>query len=130
MTFLDHPAYVMGCLGVGDIICSLNALENVGREKGRRITVYVCHQDYFPRAQRIYDSMDLKLVDLYYADHDQVKARWGDQSTVFQAFGMEVSWVKGWLYAWGLREHVGHEAMVRFRRVPAVVPGTDRKSVV
>ena len=124
MNFLDYPAYVMGCLGIGDIICSLNALENLGREKRRRILVYVCHLDYFARARCIYEALDLKLVDLQCIDYDYVKARWGDEHTIFQAFGTEVSWVKEWLYGWGLRESLGHEAMVPFRHVPATVPGS------
>lgn len=124
MNFLDYPAYVMGCLGIGDILCALNALENLGKEKGRRIDVYVCLQDYFHRAECIYECMDLKTVKLHCADYDLVKAQWGDQHTVFQAFGMEVSWIKEWLYGWGLRERLGHESMVRFRHDLTIVPGS------
>ncbi len=124
MNFLDYPAYVMVCLGIGDIFCSLNALENIGVEQNRRIYVYVCHADYFNRVRCIYESLDLKRVDLHCVDYDQVVAQRGERHTIFQVFGMEVSWVDGWLYGWGLRRNLGHESMVRFRRQSPVVTGS------
>lgn len=124
MNFLEYPAYVMGCLGVGDILCSLNALENIGVEQKRRICVYVCHADYFSRVRCIYESLELKLVDLHCIDYDQVVTQWDERHTIFQAFGMEVSWVDGWLYGWGLRSNLGHESMVRFRRQSPMVAGS------
>lgn len=117
MNFLDYPAYVIGCLGVGDIICSLNALENIGREKGRRIDVYVVHTNYFKRVFDIYSALDLKLINLHFSDLESISNLYGeDRLTMFQAFGMEVSWVKGWLSGWGLRSSIGYEHMVNFRR--------------
>lgn len=116
MNFLDYPAYVMGCLGVGDILCSYNALENIGRERNRSIDVYVVHPEYARRARDIYDALDLRQVTLHCCDFSSVVARFGEgQYTVFQAFGMEVSWVKGWLWGWGLRSSIGHDNMVFFK---------------
>ena len=115
MNFLDYPAYVIGCLGVGDIICSLNALENIGREKQRIIQLYVCHEEYKNRAFDIYNNLDTKNVNLQFLPYDKVKEQYGDNHTVFQAFGNNVSWVDYWLKCWGLSTFTGYKNMISIR---------------
>lgn len=124
MNFLDYPHYVIGCLGVGDIICSLNALENIGRERDRRLNVYVVHQQYFKRVATLYSDLELPHIDLHLCQWPLADIP-SDDVTVFQAFGNDVSWVKAWPYGWGLRQFVGEEHMV----LPKTRPQKDENLV-
>jgi len=114
MNFLDYKYYVIGCLGVGDIICSLNALDNIGRERRRRINAVVVRPDYFSRVADIYRAMNFSNVDLQFRPWP-IPELAPDDFRIFQAWGMDVTWVKGWLYGWGLRECLGAEYMAKPR---------------
>ena len=116
MNFLEYPVYVMKCLGVGDIICSLNLMENVGKEKSRKIELYVVRRsEYFQRVSDIYDSLDLKFVNIHSSDFETVKGKGENEYTVFRSHTTKASWTNDWLYGCGLRECIGYNNMVKFK---------------
>lgn len=108
--FLDYPVHVMGCLGVGDIFCSLNAMENLGIERSKKIDIWVDQKKHFQRVFDIFNSLELNHINLHFGDLNSI----GKKYTIFQAWGMDVSWVKGWPKGWGLNRF-GSENMIKFK---------------
>jgi hypothetical protein len=109
--FLDYPVHVMGCLGVGDIFCSLNAMENLGIERNKKIDIWVDQKQHYQRVFDIFNSLELNHINLHFGDLNSI----GKKYTIFQAWGMDVSWVKGWPKGWGLNRF-GSENMVKFKK--------------
>lgn len=116
MNFLEYQVYVIGCLGVGDIICSFNALENIGRERGKIIQLFVVNNEFQQRVFDIYNNFNLQFVNLTFCNYTDLVEKYGDTHTVFQAFGDNVSWVDYWLKCWGLVECVGYKNMISIKR--------------
>lgn len=113
MSFLSKQHYVIGCLGVGDIICAINALENMGREQNRRINLHIVNKDHIARFDSIVNVVKTDHIDFHYSKWPlEIHGIKKEDYTVFQAFWMETTWVKGWGYGWGLRQFIGHEHMI------------------
>ncbi len=120
--FLDFENYVIGCLGVGDIICSLNAIENMGREKGRKINLYLVNKEHTKRFDDIVSLMKTEHIEFHYAKwplDDETRSK----STIFQAFGMDVSWAAGWMRGWGLKTYNTVEHMIKPKEDQHTVSG-------
>lgn len=117
MNFLNYKHYVISCLGVGDIICSLNALENIGREQQRQISLIAVASERFERISTLYRCLDCPHIELRLCTWPLENVP-PEDFTCFSAFGTEVSWVKGWLHHWGLRTFLGEEHMIRPRNRP------------
>jgi hypothetical protein len=112
LSFNRIPNYVIGCLGIGDIICSFNALENMGIEQNRIVNIYSDRKDCFNKLQTIFNNLQTTHLKLHLTDFRHLGNMEVDY-TIFQAFGMEVSWVNGWLKGWQV-DRRGYEHMIRY----------------
>ena len=117
LNILDYPKYVPKYAGIGDTICYLNMLENIGKEKSRKIELYVVRRsEYFQRVSDIYDSLDLKFVNVHFSDFKTVAGNGENEYIVFRPpRNWNSSWTNDWLYGCGLRECIGYNNMVKFK---------------
>lgn len=116
MNFNEHINYGITCYGIGDIVCSINALENMAIERNAILNLYVLDVSYQKRFQEIYESLETSHLKVKYAKDTE------DHIENFSAFGMFSSWVSDWLLGWGNVTRFGQEYMVQFRDKVEQVP--------
>jgi lipopolysaccharide biosynthesis glycosyltransferase len=110
MEFNKHKNYGITCFGIGDILCSLNALENMAIERGDKIVLYSLNDKYKYRVEELSNKMNLNnLIIKYSLDTDE-------HIEYFSAFGVEVTWVKDWLKCWGITRN-GSENMIKMKNL-------------
>lgn len=103
-----HNNYGAGFFGIGDIICSLNALENLAIERDFPVTLYVLNKEHEYKYKIISSLLNINYINIKYDKdtHDHIE--------YFSPFPMYQSWVLDWIKQWGNHIRYGENYMVKF----------------
>lgn len=108
--FKDYEKFIMSHSSIGDIVCSLNALENLGKTENKIMNLYVNNYNNYNKVKTISDFFDLKNVLIQNVNLSEDKPDSSFRS--FSVFGMECSWVYDWPKKWESK-YYGQEHMIK-----------------
>lgn len=105
-TFRDYSNFLLGCSGIGDMTCALNALESVGIENNKDVYVYVDKA----KVEKLYN-----LHSLFSLNRVKITTEMPDKNVTVgaNAHGMDCSWVYDWPAAWGVTKRLGDGYMMK-----------------
>lgn len=109
MKFNEHKKYGITCFGIGDILCSLNALENMAIERDEKLDLYVLNDDFKNRFMVLYENLNINNLNIKYEKDTK------EHIEFFSAFPMYNSYIYDWPQCWGLKSRIGQEYMIKFK---------------